>query len=115
MAMIVLKLIFSNQNGPLTLQPEAESSTNISAGASQTSCSNVRCSVVIIVYTNRLISIFTFVIDWDNPSIKCDEKGGLSVSKGDFAIRLEMLIEAKAKTGCLATVKRAIDHKEWLV
>ena len=38
--------------------------------------------------------------------------GQRSESKGDFAIKLDALIEANEKTGYLATVKRAIDCEE---
>ena len=38
--------------------------------------------------------------------------GQWSESKGDFAIKLDALIEADEKTGYLATVKRAIDCEE---
>ena len=35
-----------------------------------------------------------------------------SESKGDFAIKLEMLVEADAKTGYMATVKCSVDKEE---
>ena len=35
-----------------------------------------------------------------------------SESKGDLAIKLDVLIEADSKTGFMATVKRAIDGEE---
>ena len=38
--------------------------------------------------------------------------GAHSESKGDFAIKLEALIEAGSKTGYLATIKQAIDEEQ---
>ena len=38
--------------------------------------------------------------------------GTHSESKGDFGIRLDVLIEADSKTGFIATVKRAIGGEE---
>ncbi len=52
-------------------------------------------------------------MDWVCPSIGVlNRDGNKSDSKGDFAIKLEMLIEAGSKTGYMATVKRAIDGAE---
>lgn len=49
-------------------------------------------------------------MDWDCPVVGTLSRDGTkSESKGDFAIKLDMLIEAGAKTGYVATVKRAID------
>ena len=54
-----------------------------------------------------------FYVDWDFPSVGIvGHDGHRSESKGDFAIRLDALIEANEKTGYLATVKRAIDDEE---
>jgi hypothetical protein len=49
-----------------------------------------------------------FFVDWDKP---CVSKDGTkrSTPKSDFAIKLDMFIEAHSKTGYVATVKRAID------
>lgn len=52
----------------------------------------------------------SFYVNWDHPSVGLvarDRKR--SAGKGDFAMKLDMLIEAGSKTGYLATVKRAID------
>ena len=55
----------------------------------------------------------SFYVDWDEPSIGTVLRDGKhSESKGDFAIKLEMLIEADAKTGLMATVKRNVDKEE---
>ncbi len=55
----------------------------------------------------------SFCIDWESPSVKCIARDGKkSLNKGDFAIKLDMLVEAQAKTGYFATVKRAIDKRE---
>ena len=40
--------------------------------------------------------------------------GSKSEAKGDFAIRLDMMVEAGSNTGYVATVKRAIDLHERL-
>ncbi len=54
-----------------------------------------------------------FVVDWDPPSIRIlDRSGKTSRSKGDFAIKLDQLVEAGAQTGYMAWVKRAIDFEE---
>ena len=39
-------------------------------------------------------------------------KDGSHSEKGDFAIKLQSLIEAGAKTGYMAKVKRAVDCQE---
>lgn len=55
----------------------------------------------------------SFYVDWDDPSVGLVTRDGKkSESKGDFAIRLDMLIEAGTKTGYVATVKRAIDRMQ---
>lgn len=51
-------------------------------------------------------------VDWDSPTIGVHLRDGSKSSKGDFAIKLDMLIEAGKKTGYVATVKRAIDCVE---
>lgn len=51
-----------------------------------------------------------FSVEWDPPAIKVILKDGKRTdSKGDFAIELCKLVEAKTHTGYLANVKRAID------
>ena len=55
----------------------------------------------------------SFYIDWDAPSVgTINRDGSFSESKGDFAIKLEMLVEADAKTGYMATVKCSVDKEE---
>lgn len=55
----------------------------------------------------------SFYVDWEAASVgTCGRDGVRSESKGDFAIRLDALIEADSKTGFMATVKRAIDGEE---
>ena len=52
-------------------------------------------------------------MNWEHPSIGINLRdGSQSSSKGDFAIKLDSLIEAGRKTGYLATVRRAIDCVE---
>ena len=51
-----------------------------------------------------------FYVEWGSASVYKD--GSHSESKGDFAIKLETLIEAESKTGYLATVNRDIDGEE---
>lgn len=52
-------------------------------------------------------------MDWDSPTIGVvNLRDGSKSGKGDFAIKLDMLIEAGKKTGYVATVKRAIDCME---
>lgn len=54
-----------------------------------------------------------FYVDWMSPSIGCVGKDGKrSPSKSDFAIKLDMMIEAQSNTGYVATVKRAIDREQ---
>ena len=51
-----------------------------------------------------------FFIDWDKPCVRCVSKDGKrSTPKSDFAIKLDLFIEAHSKTRYVATVKRAID------
>lgn len=60
-----------------------------------------------------LILQSVFYVEWDSPSIGTIHRdGSRSESKGDFAIKLETLIEADSKTGYMATVKRAVDSEE---
>ena len=49
---------------------------------------------------------------WGSPSVGTVLRDVRSESKGDFAIKLETLIEADTKTGYMATVKRAVDGEE---
>lgn len=70
------------------------------------------------MYIHTIINFFvslqtSFYVHWDPPSIGIVYKdGSKSASKGDFAIKLDMLVEAGSKTGYLAWVKRAIDCDE---
>ena len=52
-------------------------------------------------------------MDWSPPCIGVLNKdGSRSDQKGDFAIRLDTLVQADANTGYLATVKRGVDERE---
>ena len=52
-------------------------------------------------------------MDWNSPAIGCVGRDGKrSPSKNDFAIKLEMFIEAQSITGYMATVKRKIDGEQ---
>ena len=52
-------------------------------------------------------------MDWSPPCIGVLNKdGSRSDQKGDFAIRLETLVQVDANTGYLATVKRGVDESE---
>ena len=51
-------------------------------------------------------------MEWDPPAVGTVSKDGSHSDKGDFAIKLKSLIEAGAKTGYLAIVKRAVDCQE---
>lgn len=54
-----------------------------------------------------------FYIDWNHPSIGCVGKDhSKGPTKSDFAIKLDMMVEAEQNTGYLATVKRAIDGEQ---
>ena len=54
-----------------------------------------------------------FYVTWDDPAIGTTLRGGgRSSTKGDFAIKLDKLVEAGKKTGYICTVKRAIDCVE---
>ena len=60
-----------------------------------------------------LQNVQSFYIDWDAPSVGViNRDGSFSESKGDFAIKLQTLVEADAKTGYISTVKRAVDKEE---
>ena len=64
-------------------------------------------------YALNLLQQADFYVNWNSASIGTVLKGGiLSSSKGDFAIKLTALVEARSQTGYLALVKRRIDDKE---
>ena len=64
---------------------------------------------VILLYYSLQTS---FYIDWEPPAVGILHKNGTrSESKGDFAISLEVLVEAGTNTGYLVKVKRGIDGK----
>uniref|UniRef100_A0A1X7TIW3 Uncharacterized protein n=1 Tax=Amphimedon queenslandica TaxID=400682 RepID=A0A1X7TIW3_AMPQE len=54
----------------------------------------------------------SFYIEWEEPAIGMMSRNRKSEKKGDFAIKLQCLVEAGSKTGHLALVKRAIDGAE---
>ena len=79
------------------------------------------CYCEILLLEDKNLNFFSFYfqsafyIEWSSPSIGTIHRdGSLSESKGDFAIKLQMLIEADSKTGYIATVKRAVDGEERL-
>lgn len=66
-----------------------------------------------VIHNTDILSQASFYVDWSKSQLGVLNKDGTkSESKGDFAIQLEMLVEAGTKTGYIATVKRAIDGDE---
>ena len=59
------------------------------------------------------VSQASIYVNWECASVGVVNRDGTSSdSKGDFAIKLDILIEAGTKTGYLATVKGSIDGEE---